>query len=86
LKVPEEVTILEPTSPPIPRLKLMDGVQYDECEYACPSELNTIKHCKTEHEWVKAKGLKWEAQKVQTFFPSNKRRYFIIVELHEKHL
>jgi len=80
LKAPEDVTMPDATSSPIPELELKDGCQCDECGYVCASESNMILHCKTEHRWIKVKGQRWKERKVQTFFPSNKRRYFVVVE------
>jgi len=84
LKSPEKVRIPERISAPIPGLELTDSWQCDECGYVCASELNMIQHCKSEHEWIKAKGQKWEAQKVQIFFLSKKRRYFVVIQPHKQ--
>src|SRR5277367_930109 len=63
---------------PVEGLSVLDGWQYNDCGYGCVKEDSKEYHCKTEHRWLTGLGKRWEGCKVQTFFASDKCKYFVI--------
>ena len=78
LTEPRDVASLDPTSEPIEGLELSDGKVCNECNRICISEDSMLLHMRTTHQWVKEKGLQWEARKVQTWFHGPNHKYFVV--------
>ena len=66
---------------PIEGLSVSRGWNCRECRHACIAEDSMEEHCKVEHKWVIRLGKRWDSCKVQTFFVSNKRKYFVVADL-----
>jgi hypothetical protein len=78
LVYPEAVPIPSAESASIEGLSVWDGWACDECEHVCKSEGSMREHCRGKNKWTKAEGTRWLERKRQTFFISDKRKYFIV--------
>jgi len=59
-------------------LQLLDGLRCDACQYLCGT-LNSINlHCREKHKWTWGQEHKpmWKSCHIQTFFPSERRKFF----------
>ena len=61
-------------------LTVAAGWRCEQCGHLNVSEASMEVHCRTAHQWVKALGRKWRAVRVQTVFPSRRRRFFEVAD------
>jgi Orsellinic acid/F9775 biosynthesis cluster protein D len=88
----EYVTNPLPYDPPIHGLEIHPGWKcttkvrkengkLESCDKLCTTELSMEKHSAADHGWVKSKPKQWEKCSIQTFFPNNRAKYFIVHDL-----
>jgi len=60
-------------------LHMVKGYECEDCRYLCPKLSSMQEHCKRNHDWKKAMGIKWTECQLQTWFPSRNRKYFKVI-------
>ena len=61
---------------PIQGLQLLNGYECQVCQYICVERYSMEQHCRKEHEWKKGYVGTWIDCHVQSWFPSQRRKYF----------
>ena len=75
---PNEVMTPSEESEPLEGLTLSVELRCADCSYACVTEWAMQVHSKLMHGWVKARGVRWKSQPVQTFFQGSNLKYFAV--------
>jgi hypothetical protein len=76
LAAPEDIEIPSEAGQPIKELSIVDGFQcvYDDCSELCGTYGSMKEHCKRNHGWLAAAGVKWRSQQMQTMFDGTRRK------------
>jgi len=78
----QSTTVITPSDgcQAITGLHVKKGYECEDCQYLCPELSSMQEHCKRNHDWKKATGTKWRKCQLQTWFPSQDKKYFKVID------